>query len=80
MLKLGKGGMGGEEEVSHLCVCGRRSTNRDWRREEGPGNRASNHWLEKKFQEGIYLEKELVQARLGLDSILLRTGSYTEGF
>lgn len=50
---------------------------RDQRTEGASGNCKSNHWLEK---EGIYLEKELVKAGLGLGSILLRTGSYAKVF
>lgn len=60
--------MDAEEGASDLCV-GRESINRDWRREGGSGNRDSSRWLQKKFREGIYLEKELGKARLGLDSI-----------
>lgn len=74
-LKLGRSWAEVEGGVSGLCGWMQEHKHRHRRREGASGNRESNRWLQKKFRESIYLERELVKARLGLGSILLRIGS-----
>ena len=62
-----------------ICMGGQRACAQRLEKERGAGNHESNYRLEKKFLEGEQLEKELVKARLGLDSILLKTQKYTKG-